>query len=1114
MRGRKFVGIAILVSILAGLGIVPAWGQTNRGAIAGSVYDTSGAAVPGASVVAVEEGTGTTYKTKSTATGNYILPSMEVGTYDLTYSKNGFKTTSIKGVVVQVSSTASINATLPVGEVQQTVSVSGSAPTIQTQTSDIGSVVTTRQVLSLPLIQGGVSAMRSPEAFVFLAPGTVGPGTANGAPTSSGVFESKITGGQNYGTEIILDGADMERSENGSSFDETAPSVEAIQEFKVLTSTLPAQYGRTTGGIEIFDMKSGTNQFHGDAYDLIRNTALDANNWFNNAVGAPRTPDKSNDYGFTFGGPVWIPKVYNGRNKTFFFFSWEQFRQTTGGSVIDTLPTTAFRSGDFSSILGGPITQNGSPVINPCTGQPILHNQIFDPTTTRLVGSQECRSPFLNNMIPSGSFNGVSTKVLSYIPSPQNGNPTENFVYNSSFPVTNTPYSIKIDENISDRNHLSGLYAYRQNNRLYSCIPALPLPISNGCQDQVFTTHYIRLNEDYTITPTLLNHLTLGYNRTNSYNVAGTIPHHVNYDQVLGISGNPGTSYLFPSFGFGDSGITSIGFGVNNITIDNGLRATDTVSWVHGNHTVTAGFYTGHQQFTPGTDSNTAGTFNFARSETAVLPTLTSQTGNGFASFLLGEVDNSSINYVPNIVRYDSAYFAAFAQDDWKVTPHFVLNLGLRWDYETPRYEVKNRISSFDAHIPNPGAGGRLGALGFAGFGPGRINARNFAGTYMKDWGPRVGFAWSPSFLGGRDKTVVRGGYGIYYGSLVYAEFGADLQDGFNTQPSFITPNGFDPIFNLSSGIPSFPLPPFIDPSLDNNGSPTYLDPTDSRPAMTQNWSLEVQRELAPDLILNVGYVGEHAIRLRSQLRYINDLNPSYFGMGNLLAQSYNSPAAVAAGIQAPYPGFNGTVAQALRPYPQYFYVNSDCCLENLGQSDFNALEVQLERRFRNGLNLMASYTWSQTLTDADSALPVFATFAGGGSVQDPFNHKDEKSISNQDIPQNFVLSYIYQLPVGKGKKFLNRGGVVNQIFGGWEIGGVQRYMSGQPFGFGCAQGIPGEDNCIRFNQVPGQPLLSAAARNGSFNPFATGIGPDGNPNNSYFNRAFFQDPNPPGGPH
>lgn len=1103
------VSLATLIALLSsGLSAV---GQTNRGAIAGAIYDTTGAPIPAVAILARGENTGITYKTTSTSTGNYIFASVEVGTYDLTFSKEGFKPTDLRGVVVDVSATSARSVTLVVGVATTDVIVSGNAPTVQTQTSDVATVVTTHQVLDLPLIQGGQDSLRSPEAFVFLAPGAVGPGTASGEADAAGVYESKISGGQNFGTEIILDGADTYRSENGSSFDDLAPSVEAIQEFKVLTSTLPAAYGRTTGGVEIFDMKSGTNQFHGDAYDLLRNTSLNANTWFNNALGAKVPVDQSNDYGFTFGGPVWTPKVYDGHNKTFFFFSWEQFRQNLGATEISSVPDAAYQAGNFSSILGGSILQDGAPVINPCTGNPVLENQIFDPSTTRVINGQECRDPFPNNTIPQNRFSTVVEKILPLWPTPTNSSPFNNFVYSTSDPLLNTVWSLKGDEQISIKNHLSALFSHRVNASVRPN-PNLPEPLTSNGFTQRFVADVARVNEDYTIGPELLNHITLGFGRTYSYNPATAVLNGINYDAQLGISGNPGVSNLFPVFSFGDSSITTIGLANNDLRIDNGLRLADTLSWEHGNHIVQTGIYTGNQVYSPGYAINTAGTFNFKRSETAAFPTITSTTGNAFASFLLGAVDNANISYVPNLVRYYSTYFAAFAQDDYKVTRGLTLNLGIRWNFETPRYEAKDRISSFDPNIVNPGAGGLLGALAFAGFGPGTIGAKNFVGTYMKAWEPRVGFAWTPSFFA-KDKTVFRGGYAIYHGPLMYDDSGDNLQDGYNANPSFISSNSFDPNFNIDTGIPSFQLPPFLNPSYDNNGEPDYMAPSYSEPSMVQNWSVEMQRQLAKDLILSVGYVGEHATHLTSNLAWVNDMSPSHFSMGNLLSQSYNSPAALSAGITAPYPGFSGTVAQALRPYPQYFEINSSCCMENLGQSHYNALEVELQRRFRNGLNVTASYTYSKTITDADSLLPSKLAESGAGEVQDPFNHQSEKTISNQDIPQILTLAYLYQFPVGKGRKYENRGGPLNAVLGGWEVGAVQRYQSGQPFAFGCAQAIPGEDNCIQFNRVPGQPLLSAAARSGHFNPLAMGTGSDGNPNDSYFNKAFFQDPNPSGGP-
>ncbi len=330
-------------------------GQTNDGSIAGNVQDPSGALIPNAKITAKGQATGTTYQTVSSSSGSYNIPNVRIGSYTVTVNAPGFQAAEVNNVEVQVATTSSLNVTLQPGNVAVTVTVNGEAPTIQTQSSDIGTVVTTKQVLDLPLALGStVQSMRSPEAFVFLTPGTVGPGTngsgSNGASTG-GPFESKISGGQNYGTEVLLDGASTYRSENGSSFDEAAPSVEALGEFRVESSTMPAEYGRTTGGLEIFSTKSGGNEFHGTAYDIFRNEDLDANNWYNNYQGLSRPLDRQNDYGGLLSGPVWIPKLYNGKNRTFFMFSWEQYRQNQGGTATSTVPSAAWKSGDFTSGL-------------------------------------------------------------------------------------------------------------------------------------------------------------------------------------------------------------------------------------------------------------------------------------------------------------------------------------------------------------------------------------------------------------------------------------------------------------------------------------------------------------------------------------------------------------------------------------------------------------------------------------------------------------------------------------------------------------------------------------------------------------------------------------------
>jgi hypothetical protein len=1078
-------------------------GQANQGSIAGTVTDSSGAVVVAAKVTAKETSRGTVYQTASGSAGAYRFPNVNIGTYDVTVSATGFKTATLTGVVVQVATTAALEVKLTAGAVSETVVVSADAPAVESESSDMGAVVMPKQAIELPLVLGSaVQAMRSPEAFVFLIPGTVGYGTGNG---SGGTFESKISGGQNYATEVLLDGASMYRSENGSSFDETAPSVEALSEFKVLTSTLPAEFGRTTGGIESFSTKSGTNSYHGVLYDIFRNDDLDANTWGNDYLisqndtpatrNSFRTPaDKQNDYGVTMGGPLRIPHLYNGKDKTFFFFSWEQYQQKSGGTQTSTVPTTAERTGDFSGVLGPGLTQvvGGAtvPIINPCDGTQIFQGQIFNPSTTTTVGGVQCRTAFPGNLIPAADFTGgAGQNVLSNYPTPTNGALFNNYAFPYSFPIEDTTTTVRIDQNISAKSKAYFTYNSRQNARI-STNPEFAGPAGFG-RSQSFTTHYIRGGYDYTISSSMLNHFSAGYNRTNSANIGAgvTLGKGTDWDQALGISGLTGT--MFPAIQFGGSageGYSGFGDSVDGDTIDNGYRINDTLSWVKGKHDFKFGVDWRLQIFDPLNFANTSGTFNFGRNETAGTIATDPSSGDAFASMLLGAVDGSNATSYATQPRWVRDYYAVFAQDNYKITPTFTLSYGLRWDLDQPNREAFGDTSNISLTTPNPGAGGLPGALVFAGSGAGRNGDTNerWANVWKKDFGPRLGFAWAPAMFG--NKTVFRGGYGILYGAMTYADFGADELTGFQANPAFNTPDGFNPAYNLRSGFPAFAPPPNLSPTQLNPTAtggfqgPTYIDPSYGRPAMIQNWSFEVQHELATDLILDVAYVGEHSTHLRSNFDAVNSLNPKYLGLPATLLTTHISDQTT---IASPYAGFpsGALVAQALVPFPQYGGFNTDCCLENLGQSTYNALEASLQRRFHNGLNLMASYTWSKTLTDADSALPYFATAAGSQGPQNSFNKNGDKAISDQDLPQNFVLSYVYDLPFGKNKRFVSGGGITDRIVGGWSVSGVQRYESGQPIAFGCATGIPAWAGCIRFDQLPGVPLASAAYSGGHFNP-------------------------------
>ena len=489
--------------------------QSNRGTLTGSITDPTGASVANANIQAVENGTSSSYTTVSSTEGDYRFPELQVGNYNLTITAPGFRTESRTGVVVQINTTAVLNVALTLGAASEVVTVNADVPSVESATSDVGGVVTSRQVEELPLTLGGVGAFRSPEAFEFLLPGVFGPGTGN---SSNGIYLQKTSGGQNFGDDVLLDGTSAARPDNGSTFDETAPSVEALQEFRVLTATPPAQFGRTTGGIRSFTTHYGSNQFHGTAFDILRNTDLDANTYFNDLLRGTCTgsdcsnyatpKDIKNDYGVSLGGPVIIPHVYNGKDKTFFFFTWEQLQWPRNSVQTSSIPTTAERTGDFSAILTNNVIGT-----NPCTGANVYAGQIFEPgsLSTTSTGTLCRTTPFPNNVIPQSLLDPVALATLKLLPQPTNSGLVNNYSFLNNFPTNNTTYTIRVDENISNFDKVFASYDARQNTLLTGGFAALPAPLDPNSFDQDFTTHYGRVGWDHTFSPTMLNHLNLGF---------------------------------------------------------------------------------------------------------------------------------------------------------------------------------------------------------------------------------------------------------------------------------------------------------------------------------------------------------------------------------------------------------------------------------------------------------------------------------------------------------------------------------------------------------------------------------------------------------------------------
>jgi len=1058
--------------------------------IAGTVVDSSGALIEGATITAKHLATGTSSSTVSSG-GSFRFPSLQVGQYDVTATMPGFQTVTQSGVNVQISTTTAVNMTLNPGAVTESVVVSAGGTTVQSESSDVGTVIDTRQVVELPLALGGVGALRSPEAFMFLTPGVTGPGTAN---SNNGIFISKVGAGQNFGNEVLLDGASTLRAENGSSFDEAGPSVESIREFKVLTSTFPAEYDHTTGGVESFTTKSGGNEYHGTAYDILRNEAFNANNWFNNAYGTARPIDKKNDYGLNLGGPVRIPKLYNGRDKTFFFFNWEQYRQNSGTTSASTVLTEAERNGDLSAFLTN--RQLGT---NPCDGTPIFEGQIFDPATTRTgPGGIPCRTAFPGNKIPANRISAITKNFLGYMPTANqpgiinaNGTIANNYIFSAANPLYNTTFQVRIDENVSNAHKVFFTYHSRENTR-YAATQLAPAEIDPSGWSQDFITHYLRTGWIYTISPRMVNTLNVGYNRTNSINLTPAALQaaagNFSWAQRLGLTNITGAQgRQFPNVRMGES-ILGLGTGNQDDLIDNGLRFNDQLSWVRGRHNLSFGADVRTQLFSPASLGTDSGSYTFARAQTAATQALNANTGNGVASFLLGDLSSAGRQITGHIARWTQQYYAFYVKDDLRIRPNLTLNLGLRWNLDVPRKESYNNTSNFDPTAPNPGAGGRPGALVFANQCTG-CNPR-WADTYYRAWAPRAGFAWTPTRF--NNKTVVRGGYGMYYAPLQYTDFGGRMQQGFSSSPAISSPNNFDRAFNWDAGFPNVTLPPSLDPTQKNGQTGMdYIKPEYGQPGRIQSWSIQIQQQVTKDMVATVGYVGQRSDHLRSAIDNVNNISFSNVALGDQLFQDVNGNTA---GVPLPYAGFTGNVSQALRPFPQYQWIYTDV-LQNRGEAAYDSLQATLERRFAAGFQAQVSFTWQKTITNADSSLPGIN--GGIAQVQNPQNLSLDRSVSSQDVPVMFVAAWLYELPFGRGKPFAKTG-IAGALLGGWQIGGVQRYQSGIPTTFCGAANIPGWDQCIRFNRVPGQSVLTGAATSGNFDPFR----------DRQFNRAAFVDPN------
>ena len=1021
------------ITVAALLVVLSLPGQTTLGTITGRVTDASGSTISQAQVTVRNTATSVPYKTVSSATGNYVLPQLPVGSYEITVEAPGFKRYTRSGLTLNVAQTATVDAALELGQIEQTVNVSGDVSVLQTSTSDLGTTIDRTKLLQLPLYVSG--KQRDLEQFTLLAPGVTGD-TSN----------TQISGSPSRGKEVLLDGIASTGIESGGIIPgETRPSVETIGEFRLLRANFNAEYGRTGGGIELFATRSGTNSLHGAAFDILRNDALDARGFFVPTVSI----NKQNEYGVSVGGPALIPKLYNGRNKTFFFVVYGGYRFRQGApNTVGSLPPLDYRNGDFSR--AGAI--------------------IYDPATTVFNATGVTRQPFPGNIIPANRFSSVSKNILAVLPTPTNSGLFSNTLSTGRGFVDEDQYDIKIDHSFSDTNRLSGFY-YRDHQTQFDPTGAGAdrVSIAGPATEAALTAnhnHWVRLAHDLVLSPTVINHVQLGF--TRFWRTIDSASVNQDWPTKLGLTGvNTGPNNYFPCIDLTSGGYTRLGHPNCNgraLQTNNAFQAGESLSLVRGAHNLKFGFDFRFME-TNGIDNfQSAGVFSFNALETG-LPG-TPRTGNVIASFLLGAVDSGTYKISAYYPRNRYKYFAAYAQDDWKLSRKLTVNYGLRWDLYFPRTEKLDNLSTFDPTVANPAAGGRLGALTFLGSGTGRNGRSSFADTYFKAFGPRLGLAYQVT-----SKTVLRAGYGIYYAA---GNANAGLRDslsqtyGFSATPTFASTNqGASPGFYWDSGFPqNFPRPPFINPSFANNQNIRTIYRSDGPPPYFQNWSFTVQREILERVSLEVAYLGTKGTRLGNGLVHLNELNPSLLSLGSLLTQPYNSAAAQAAGITQPYPGFTGSVAQALRPYPQYLDIWDRA--NPSGSSTYHSFQTQFTVRATRGFDLQFAYTHAKTLTDAD-------VLAGGGPTgQTSYNRRLEKAIADTDVPNIVAFGYSYELPY-KGR------GIAGRVLGGWVLTGIHQYSTGVPIVLTVNNTLPLFNQALRPDVIAGVPRQLGGS--GSFDP-------------------------------
>lgn len=1043
----------VLLSIL--FGNVSLWSQTATGTILGTVTDTTGALIQNAHITVKNHATGIVYQAASGSDGTYTVPLLPVGSYDVAVAATGFGSFHQTSATLDVAQRLRLDISLSIGSSAQTVTVSSQAPALETEESSVGNVMEGHSIQELPL--NG----RQPFTLVLLVPGVQTTSRAsNGFADASnqGFSRLRINGGPTTGNQFLLDGAmDTIPTINEVS---VVPMVDSIAEFRVLTNTLPAEFGMTSGGVVNLATKTGTNELHGTAYEFVRNDILNAENRF--ATVDPITGRKKpilryNQFGGTIGGPVWLPKIYNGRDRTFFFFGYEQWHERSATLNRASVPTALQRSGDFSQ------TRTATGAVIP----------IYDPSTTTAnpTGNGFVRTQFDANAIPSGRMDPVALAVLKYMPlpniAPQNiYTNANNFYSEPTSGIDQDVIAARIDEHLSASDSLFVRFAGNLN-----LTRSAGYGLGNAdasARNDTRKNYNFAIGETHTFSPSVLNEFRASFVRQLltyiSPSVGANIPSSLGFPSII-----PDTE--FPSIQ--TSGMLSLGPSTGTFTdgdrIGTVIQFVDSVTWVRGKHTFKFGIEDHVTRYNQLGQIYPSGEFSFSGSLTNN-PQAPAGTGVGFADFLLGQVGSGQLTVNP---AFSTKAWAggAYIQDDYKVNSRLTINMGIRYDISGPPRERHNQFSTFDPTVVNPQTD-MLGELRYAG-----VTASSLFVKYDgNNFAPRLGFAYSVN-----PKTVVRGGGAIIYNPVESADIHQSTNDalGFSSTTTFAA-SGPSAAFALKTG-PSALIAPVGAAGGPNayRGQAVYYQNHNAPVPYEFQWNLTIQRELPGGWTASVGYIGNHGVRLLGANYNVNTLNPEYYATyGTKLQNLVPNPfyGQITTGSLS---GPTITQSQALLPLPDYLGVTT--LARHGADSIYHSLEATAEHRYAHSVTALVAYTKGKLIDDSASN---DSGESADGTYRNPYNPRLERSLDATDTSQNLSVSGVWELPFGTHTHKLRY-----LLTGGWQLNGLLAWQTGTPLSVTGSNNFTGTP----FPDMVGNPTLPASQRSVS----------------KWFNTAAFANPAP-----